>query len=157
MRWLGIFALVAFAVDQVSKWVVFSWLDLWEVRRIDVMDPLLVFRPGINEGINFGLFGGGAQGQRIVLIVVALALSAALAVWAARSFTQRRAFASAGFIIGGALANAFDRMLHPGVQDFLNMSCCGISNPYLFNLADVFIFAGALGLILWTGETKNEA
>ncbi|MBY6154857.1 signal peptidase II [Vannielia litorea] len=154
MRTLTLFAVIAFVIDQASKWFVFQWLNLWERQRIDVIDPLLVFRPGINEGINFGLFGGGSGAQRVILIVIALVLCIALAVWAARSFTTRRAFASAGMVIGGALANALDRVLFPGVLDFLNMSCCGISNPYLFNLADVFIFAGAFGLILWTGEKK---
>lgn len=154
MKVMGLFALAAFVIDQASKWLVFHWLNLWEVQRIDVIDPLLVFRPGINEGINFGLFGGGSGAQRIVLIAVALVLCTLLAVWARRSFTTTRAFASAGFVIGGALANALDRVIYPGVLDFLNMSCCGFTNPYLFNLADVFIFAGAFGLILWTGEKK---
>jgi signal peptidase II len=41
------------------------------------------------------------------------------------------------------------------VADFINMSCCGYANPYSFNLADVFIFAGAFGLILFTGREKT--
>ncbi|MEC7253029.1 MAG: signal peptidase II, partial [Pseudomonadota bacterium] len=44
-------------------------------------------------------------------------------------------------------ANAFDRVIYDGaVADFLNMSCCGIYNPFVFNFADVFIFIGAVGL-----------
>ncbi len=53
---------------------------------------------------------------------------------------------AAGLLIGGALGNVIDRALYGYVLDFLNMSCCGIRNPYVFNLADVFIFAGAIGL-----------
>jgi signal peptidase II len=35
------------------------------------------------------------------------------------------------------------------VADFLNMSCCGIENPYAFNVADIAIFVGALGLVVF--------
>ena len=66
--------------------------------------------------------------------------------------------ACAGLLIGGALGNALDRVLQGGVIDFLNMSCCGISNPYVFNLADVWVFAGAIGLAVFTGGSDpNKA
>ena len=52
-----------------------------------------------------------------------------------------------GLVIGGALGNVFDRLYHGAVVDFLNMSCCGINNPFSFNIADVWVFAGAFGLI----------
>lgn len=154
MRSLVAAAFAAFAVDQLSKWLVFELMDLGTRGRIEVFDPFLVFAPGMNQGINFGLFAAGSPGLRLSLILIAVALSALLAFWARRSFTRPVAFVSAGLVIGGALANAWDRVQHPGVLDFLNMSCCGIANPYLFNLADVFIFAGAAGLILFTGEKK---
>ena len=38
-----------------------------------------------------------------------------------------------------ALGNVVDRVLYGYVLDFLNMSCCGITNPFVFNVADVFI------------------
>jgi signal peptidase II len=34
------------------------------------------------------------------------------------------------------------------------MSCCGIANPYAFNIADVAIFAGAIALVLW-GQVRG--
>ncbi|MBD0865645.1 MAG: signal peptidase II, partial [Rhodobacteraceae bacterium] len=45
------------------------------------------------------------------------------------------------------------RMHH--VLDFLNMSCCGITNPFVFNVADVFIFIGAMNLILFGKPRKH--
>lgn len=155
MRQLWAYAVLAFAIDQGSKYWVFEVLKLWDQGRIEVWPPLLVFTGGINTGVNFGLFSDGSDTMRYVLIGVALALCAGLLYWA-RSFDRPIEFASAGLIIGGALANVLDRILHPGVLDFLNMSCCGITNPYVFNLADVFIFAGAFGLILFQGG-KNDA
>jgi signal peptidase II len=59
--------------------------------------------------------------------------------------------------VGGALGNVIDRILYGGVADFLNMSCCGFTNPYAFNVADIAIFLGALGLIFFTGDAKKTA
>jgi len=61
---------------------------------------------------------------------------------------------SGGLLIGGALGNVIDRVIYGAVADFLNMSCCGISNPFSFNVADVAVFAGAIGIILFTGQKK---
>ena len=155
MRLLWIVAAVAFAVDQWSKSQVFRVMDLAEREHIPVVPPLLEFRKGLNTGVNFGLFATGSDTQRWFLIGLTLALCAALLVWAWRSFSRRIEFVSAGLILGGALGNALDRLLFPGVRDFLNMSCCGIDNPYVFNVADVFIFAGAIGLVLFGGERKR--
>ena len=55
-------------------------------------------------------------------------------------------------LCGGALANAFDRIIYDGaVADFLNMSCCGIYNPFVFNFADVFIL---LERLVWPSLQK---
>jgi signal peptidase II len=54
----------------------------------------------------------------------------------------------AGAIIGGALGNVWDRLRWGAVADFINMSCCGIANPFAFNLADAAIFGGAALLVL---------
>jgi signal peptidase II len=57
----------------------------------------------------------------------------------------------------GALGNVVDRVLYGAVADFLNMSCCGIENPYAFNIADIAIFLGAVGLVLFAGRGKGPA
>jgi signal peptidase II len=86
--------------------------------------------------------------MRWLLVVVAVAISAALVWWVRRREARKDANATvlawgAGVVIGGALGNAWDRLQYRAVADFLNMSCCGIDNPYAFNIADVAIFAGA--------------
>lgn len=148
-------ALAAFGIDQLSKLAVVHLLNLKEILILPVAPPFLVFRMGWNQGINFGLFGGGTELQRWLLVALAVAVSAALAWWA-RGFERPLARVSAGLVIGGALANALDRLIYGAVADFLNMSCCGVQNPFAFNLADVFIFAGAFGLVLW-GEDGRRA
>ncbi|WP_298859598.1 signal peptidase II [uncultured Sulfitobacter sp.] len=146
----------AFAIDQISKYVVIHMMELARIRSIDVLPPLINFRYGENRGINFGLFGGGSEASRWILIALAAVICIAVLVWARKNAHTLLAQISAGLLIGGALANVLDRMIYGYVLDFLNMSCCGINNPFVFNIADVFIFAGALGLIFFTDDADAK-
>ena len=148
-------ALAAFLLDQVSKYLVIHVMQLWRVRQVDVLPPLLNFRYGENRGINFGLLGGGSEAARWALVVLALVICAAVLNWVRRTPMSALARAGAGLLVGGALANVLDRLIYGYVLDFLNMSCCGVNNPFVFNLADVFIFAGALALVLLAQESKG--
>jgi signal peptidase II len=155
MRWLSIAAIVAFVIDQASKYAVIHGMELSRLRQIDVLPPFLNFRYGENRGINFGLFDGGSDASRWLLIVLALVICVAVLIWVRRSVMTASAQIAAGLLIGGALANVLDRVLYGFVLDFLNTSCCGINNPFVFNLADVFIFAGAIGLVFLAPEDKK--
>jgi signal peptidase II len=142
-----------FAADRVSKLWVVEWMDLEHLGRIEVLPPYLNFVMAWNRGINFGIGAGGPEMMRWILILLAVAISVALVWWVRRRGAREEgkpgeqsapALAwGAGVIIGGALGNAWDRLQYSAVADFLNMSCCGIDNPYAFNIADVAIFAGA--------------
>ena len=144
---MALTAVIGFAVDQISKLYVAFWLDLINLQEIDVFAPFLNFRMAWNYGVNFGLFSGQSEVQRTALILIALGISAVVAFWALRQDSGRLTPVAAGLLIGGALGNALDRMIYGAVVDFLNMSCCGIENPFVFNLADVAIFLGAIGLM----------
>lgn len=144
--------LATIAFDQVSKIYVVYFLNLREKNSIDVIDPFLNFRMAWNRGINFGLFDSGGEGARLLLILLSLTISVALLWWIRKSNNALRQFAVA-LIIGGALGNTSDRIVFGAVADFLNMSCCGIRNPFSFNVADIAIFLGALLLIVWD---KND-
>lgn len=143
---------VALLLDQASKYIVIHAMELWRVLSIDVLPPLLNFRYGENRGINFGLLNGNSEAARWLLIGFSLIVAAAVAIWIWRAHRGWRMQVSAGFVIGGALGNVIDRVLYGYVLDFLNMSCCGIENPFVFNVADVFIFLGAAGLIVFDGR-----
>lgn len=156
MRIVLVTAVLWFLVDQVSKFAVLHAAGLAARGVIEVAPPFLVFRLGYNTGINFGLFAGGPEVTRWILIGIALAISAWLLWWARTGLSRPLALISAGAVIGGALANALDRLLVGAVVDFLNVSCCGIQNPFAFNLADVGIVAGAVGLLIFADAPKNE-
>ncbi len=152
MRALSFTALIVFALDQLSKWAVVQKLDLITLGERDVLPPFLNFRMAWNRGVNFGLFSNSADLMRWVLIVVALVISAWVLVWLYREKAGRLSMIAGGLLVGGALGNVIDRVVYGAVADFITMSCCGLENPYSFNVADVAIFAGAIGLVLFTGR-----
>ena len=146
--------IAAFLIDQISKYLVVHVLRVAE-GNIVVLPSFLVFKYGENRGINFGLFQGNSDAARWVLIGISLAICLGVLIWLSRTTSTKFMLFCGGLLIGGALGNVVDRVQYGYVLDFLNMSCCGINNPYVFNLADVFIFAGALGLVLFDSKKPS--
>ncbi len=83
-----------------------------------------------------------------------------LAVWLARTGSRLSAVAL-GLIIGGAIGNALDRVIHGAVMDYVLFHITTASwsfNWYVFNLADVAIVAGVVGLLyesLFAGDAAK--
>jgi signal peptidase II len=150
-----IVALLLFVADRALKIWVVDVLDLRREFYLEVWDPFLNLTMAWNRGVNFGLFDYGEAG-RWVLVGLAVAVSAGLLVWTRRARGPWTPL-GAGLIVGGALGNAWDRVQWGAVADFLNMSCCGIANPFAFNLADIAIFLGAVLLILVADRERAPA
>ncbi len=148
--------LVTMVIDQASKWAVIDRLALDQRLFVPVFDPYLNFVMAWNTGINFGLFGSDSAVLRYALIVLALAICAGVWIWVRREGAGRWMQIGAGLLIGGALGNVIDRVRWGAVADFINMSCCGIRNPFAFNIADAAIFAGAVLLIVVSGRGSAD-
>jgi signal peptidase II len=135
-----------FLSDQVSKYLILHVLklDAPGVSPVSVIPGFIEFRMAWNRGVNFGLFAD--FDMKWVLIAVATAITFGVLVWLWRSGTTKLGYIAGGFLVGGALGNVIDRVLYDAVADFLNVTCCGINNPYAFNIADIAIFIGAIGL-----------
>lgn len=158
MRIMSWVAIITFVADQISKYFVVHWLNLAERFAIDVWPPFFQLRMAWNYGVNFGLFAEDNDLTRWVLVTVAIIISAAVFWWIAHEEPSKAGQVSAGLLVGGALGNVIDRIIYGAVADFLNMSCCGINNPFSFNIADIAVFFGAVGLVLFTsGEADKKA
>jgi signal peptidase II len=158
MRRFWITAAATFGIDQLTKLGVVQGLDLIARNEIDVLPPFVNFRMAWNYGINFGLLANGSDLARWGLIVLALVIAAVVVWWMRRERGNWKAELAGGLMVGGALGNVIDRIAYGAVADFVNVSCCGIENPYAFNVADIAIFAGALGLVVFaTGDSGGSA
>jgi signal peptidase II len=140
---LAIAALTVLA-DQASKlWLLFAF-DLGAKGTVTVtpfFDLVLVW----NRGISYGLLTQHSDLGRYALIAFAIAASIALIMWLAR-VTSPLTAAAIGLIIGGAIGNAIDRIAYGAVADFFAFHAFGFE-WYIFNIADVAIVAGVIGLL----------
>lgn len=151
MRIAIITSLVILLADQILKWWIVVGLNLREVLYIEVAPPYLNLTMAWNRGVNFGLFADDSLWLRVALIALAVVVTAWVWIWVQREGAAPGMQLALGFLAGGAIGNAIDRVIWGAVADFLNMSCCGWNNPWAFNVADIAIFIGAFGLILASG------
>lgn len=140
--WVGV---AAVAVDQAHKWWMLLVYRIQDQGRVPVA-PFLDLVYVKNLGVSYGLFlQDSAEGQWFLAAFAVVAVLA-MAVWLARGVTDRLVAASLGFIMGGAIGNAIDRLVLGGVADFFSLHAFGFY-WYVFNLADVAIVAGVCGLL----------
>ena len=142
------YGIIFILIDQISKWFILKQLDLDIIGSYDVYSPFLTLKMGWNTGINFGLFSESYFSMRWILVAISLGICLFLLFWS-RKLKGNFAPILIGLIIGGAVGNVIDRVRFGAVIDFLNMSCCGINNPYIFNLADIFVFTGLVFLLVF--------
>ena len=141
-------AVVACVLDQASKaWLLkaFDLADKGVVKVMPSVDLVLTW----NTGISYGWFqqeGPFGQWALLALKVIAVAL---LWLWLAKASSRLSAVAL-GLIVGGAIGNGIDRLIHGAVVDFVLLylqTATWRFNWYVFNLADVAIVAGVIGLL----------
>ncbi|MFV0292112.1 MAG: signal peptidase II [Paracoccus sp. (in: a-proteobacteria)] len=156
LHMLGWVVALVVLLDQISKYYVVHVLRLDRVREIDVFPPWVNLRMAWNQGVNFGLFSSSQDLMRWLLIGMALGVCFWVWLWVRRTRPGRFTQFCAGLLIGGALGNVIDRLTYGAVADFLNMSLPDWQNPYSFNVADITIFAGAIGLIIWPPHHADE-
>ncbi len=137
-----VFGFGAFLLDRLHKYYqldIKGWSGGEFVRVTPFLDYVMVW----NTGISYGLLSGFPQ--PIVLAIIGIAFIALLWWWIfSRTFLVRMGLA---LCLGGALSNIVDRWLYGAVADFFHLYLVGQS-LFVFNLADAFIFVGAVFLII---------
>ncbi len=145
-RWFGGFiAFIVFAGDQTAK-VAMLARSAGSARKSTPLAPFLDLALRWNRGISFSLLVQDSTAGRMALLGLTAAAVALLVWWLSNC---RTIFAAAGLgaIIGGALGNAFDRLLHGAVVDYLDLHPFG-QHLFVFNLADGAINIGVLLLVV---------
>ena len=140
--WISIIAVV---LDQWTKQAVVDSMQLYQ--SIEIM-PFFNFTYVHNYGAAFSILYDAGGWQRYFLAAIAIAVSC-LIVWWLRITTRQQILlpVAFSFILGGAIGNVYDRIMHGYVIDFLDFYY-GTYHWPAFNIADSAIFIGAVLLII---------
>ena len=134
-----------FLIDLLSKNKIISIFKDGVIEKIyvnDYLDFILVF----NTGISYGLFSGGGDFQKWILISLSILIIIFL-LSLIRNESTILSKLGISFIIGGALGNVLDRFTYGAVVDFISLHARGFS-WYIFNIADMFIVLGVILFII---------
>ncbi len=155
VRWLWL-ALLIFVADIGIKLVVMNSMGYGWVNRIEIL-PFFNLLYVHNYGAAFSFLSDQAGWQRWFFTGIAFVVTAMLAFWMRRlPATERWNNIAYALIIGGAVGNVFDRVVHGFVVDYLDFYWGNYHWP-AFNLADSAICIGAAMIILdgFRGNKKS--
>jgi len=148
--WLGL-ALIVIVLDQVTKTLIVSQFALHDSHTLT---PFFNIVRTHNPGAAFSFLAGADGWQRWFFVVLGIAASGFI-VWMLRKHPEQTLFCFAvSLILGGALGNVIDRLLHGYVVDFLDFHFRFLQPLFpqghfpSFNVADSAITVGAVCLIL---------
>lgn len=143
LHWLWI-TLVVLVLDLWTK----GWADaaLTLYRPVEVL-PFFNLTLAYNEGAAFSFLAGAGGWQRWFFSIIAVIASLVILVWLLRGRDGPMVALALALILGGALGNLWDRIVHGHVVDFLDFHWAGWHFP-AFNVADMGISVGAALIIL---------
>lgn len=151
LRWLML-SLVIVALDQASKQWITTQLSLGQSQPIMAY---VNFTVAHNSGAAFSLLNhvGGWQRWLFIGLAVVITLAATLCLV---SLDKKRHWPALGLalVVGGAIGNLIDRVVHGYVVDFLDLFVNSYHWP-TFNVADSAICLG-IGILIFNFGQKQS-
>lgn len=165
MFWYYLITLIILLLDQVTKWAIVSYMELYETRS--VIGEFFYIASHRNRGAAFGIL----QDQRWFFIVVTIVVVVGLIVYLYKMSKEKQHLlcVALSFLLAGALGNFIDRVRTGEVVDFLlfrfQFNFFGKPIDYYFatfNVADAAITIGVILvlidlLIQWRNEKRRGA
>jgi signal peptidase II len=142
--YLFIFVLVLFTIDRISKILVLK-IFLNSSSSEIYINSFLNFSLVWNSGIGFGILQLEANIFYLLISIIITAINLILIYWMLTSSNYLESI-FISIILGGALGNLFDRYYYSSVPDFIDLHYESF-HWFTFNIADIFITIGIIGLI----------
>jgi signal peptidase II len=143
--YLFIFAFVLFTIDRISKILILKYFLNNSVSEI-YLNSFLNFSLVWNSGIGFGILQIEPNIFYSIISIIITAINLILIYWMLTSSNYLESI-FISLILGGALGNLFDRYYYSSVPDFIDLHYESF-HWFTFNIADIFITIGIIGLII---------
>ncbi|USK35623.1 signal peptidase II [Bacillus sp. F19] len=146
-----IIAFVIIALDQLTKRLIVNELEIGE--SIPVIENVLYITSHRNQGAAWGILQGQMWFFYVITVIVVIGLVIYIQKYAKDQLLMGMAL---GLMLGGAIGNFIDRVIHQEVVDFVQVYIGTYPFP-IFNVADSALCVGvALLFIVMLLEGKQE-
>lgn len=144
LKWIWLSVLVIIT-DQISKTIATEQLEFMQPHALLPFFNLTLVH---NQGAAFSFLHDAGGWQRWMFVALAIIISSILVIWIKKLKKSQIWLAIAiSLVLGGALANAYDRLIYGYVIDFIDVYYQNWHFP-AFNIADSAISIGAVMLLI---------
>lgn len=140
-------SLAVLIIDQWTKWLAETNLTFHE--PVPVIEPFLNWTLAYNYGAAFSFLADQAGWQKWFFAGLALVMSLFLIGYLIKA-PRRAKLLSTGLamVLGGAVGNLIDRLLHGHVIDFIHVHNADVWHYPIFNIADMGISIGVAMIVI---------
>lgn len=141
-------SLVVIILDQWTKWL--AETNLTFLEPVPVIEPFLNWTLAYNYGAAFSFLADAGGWQKWFFSGMAILMSLFLIVYLPKAARKTKLLSlGLALVLGGAIGNLIDRLLHGHVIDFIHVHYANVWHYPIFNIADVGIFIGiCIGVVL---------
>lgn len=143
-------ALIIIIIDQITKWIVVTYMELYE--QITIIENFFYLTSHRNKGAAWGIL----QDQMTFFYIITVIVVVGIIYYMEKYARGHKYLALAlSFILGGAIGNFIDRLFRKEVVDFLDFIIFTYDYP-IFNIADSALVIGVILLIIITFRDEKK-
>ena len=145
------------AIDQISKILVRSYIV--SGTQSDIIGNYFTLHNVENVGAFLGMGSDLNPAFRLVLLLIlpVVVLGFVLVHILRNKDMDALSLVAFSCIIGGGIANVYDRIVYGSVTDFFHINLGGIFRTGIFNMADLFVTTGMIILLMVSFKTKKSS
>ena len=152
---ITLIVLLSISIDQISKiWVRNNFESYNETSIIGDIFTLIKVE---NTGAFLGMGSELSEIPRVFLLIilpVVVLISITIYTYIDKTL-DKISIIGFSLIIGGGVANIFDRIVYGSVTDFLYINLGGIFKTGIFNIADLSVTTGMILILISSFKTRN--